>query len=97
MGVMEEVLEELRVISEKLDSLSNRGGKKQATMLNVEETAQFLKISTTKVYELMKQKEIPFIKAGRRKLVPKNRLLDWINQNAEDNQRSDVQDLYQVG
>lgn len=82
MGVMEKVLEELKEINQKLDSLSTQDEKRETIMLNVDETAQFLKISTTKVYELMKQKEIPFIKAGRRKLIPKNRLLDWIDDSA---------------
>ena len=85
MGVMEKVLKELEDINQKLDSINNSEQSSETKMLNVNETAQFLKISTTKVYELMRQKKIPFIKAGRRKLIPKNMLLDWISQNAEDN------------
>ncbi|AGB42056.1 DNA-binding protein, excisionase family [Halobacteroides halobius DSM 5150] len=97
MGVMEKVLAELKEMNQKLDQLSTPDDNREDTMLNVEETAEFLKISTTKVYELMKQKEIPFVKAGRRKLVPKGRLVGWINKNADSNKQSEVQDVYQTG
>ncbi|MCK8817174.1 helix-turn-helix domain-containing protein [Natroniella sulfidigena] len=94
MGVLEEVLEELKEINQKMEQLATLDQSKETKMLNVDEAAQFLKLSTTKVYELMRQREIPFVKAGRRKLIPKQMLLEWIDQNAQDNQQ--VERIYQI-
>lgn len=82
MGVMEEILAELKNLNEKIDDLAVGGGTNTETqMLSVEEAADFLKLSKTKVYEMIRQKEIPYTPMGRRKLISKVVLLDWIQEN----------------
>ena len=92
---MEQLLDELKEINQKLDNISSESHKIENVMMNVEETAEFLKISDSKVYELMKQNQIPFVKAGRRKLVPKNKLLKWIDNSIETGIEKQRDKIYQ--
>ncbi len=43
------------------------------------EVTKILNIGLNKVYELIYQKQIPFIRVGRKILVPKQALENWIN------------------
>jgi len=40
-------------------------------LLNVKETSEFLRISRTKLYELMASHEMPFVKLGKCLRIPK--------------------------
>ncbi|AEM72922.1 helix-turn-helix domain-containing protein [Caldicellulosiruptor acetigenus] len=47
------------------------------------EAAQVLGISLTTVFKLIKQKKIPVIRIGRKVLIPKAKLKDWIDKVAQ--------------
>ncbi|AEM74790.1 helix-turn-helix domain-containing protein [Caldicellulosiruptor acetigenus] len=47
------------------------------------ELAKVLNISLTTVFKLIKQKEIPVIRIGRKVLIPKAKLKDWIDKVAQ--------------
>ena len=49
------------------------------TMLNVTEVAKFLGISRTNAYELINTEGFPKIQLGKRIVIPKDKLLDWLN------------------
>lgn len=49
--------------------------------LNADDVASVLGISRAGAYTLIKSKDFPKIKIGGRYVVPKNKFLDWINQN----------------
>ncbi|SDC31632.1 MULTISPECIES: helix-turn-helix domain-containing protein [unclassified Candidatus Frackibacter] len=86
-GVMEEILEELREMNEKLDNLSV-GTTLETEMMSVKEAADFLKISKGKMYEMIRQNEVPYVSAGKRKLISKQALLEWIEEEAETEQQA---------
>lgn len=44
----------------------------------VHETAQILNIGMNKAYELIQQKQIPFVRVGRKILIPKQALQSWL-------------------
>ncbi|WP_409967338.1 helix-turn-helix domain-containing protein [Bengtsoniella intestinalis] len=47
-------------------------------LLTVKETASILRISTSKVYQLINEDAIPHIKLGNRCIIPRQALMDWI-------------------
>ncbi len=51
-------------------------------LLTVSEAAKLLRISRNLAYELVRQERIPFIRLGRRILVPRHGLEAWIAQEA---------------
>ncbi len=55
---------------------------KDPMLLTVSEAAKLLRISRGLAYELVRQERIPFIRLGRRILVPRQGLEVWIAQEA---------------
>lgn len=53
-------------------------------MLSVKELGAVLGISRTSAYELVHTKAIPSVKAGSRILVPKAKLIAWIESQVND-------------
>lgn len=51
-------------------------------MLSAKTVATALGISESKAYELFRSKDFPVIVLGRRKLVAKDKLIDWLNKKA---------------
>jgi excisionase family DNA binding protein len=52
------------------------------TILTVPETAEILRVSKNTAYELVRQRRIPAIRLGRRILVPRHELENWITNEA---------------
>lgn len=48
-------------------------------MLSVKELSEFLGISKSGAYELVKTKDFPVVKIGARVLIPKDKLIEWID------------------
>lgn len=48
---------------------------------SIPEAAEVLGISKSYAYMLIKEKKIPYIEIGNRKLVPKTMLEEWMNNN----------------
>lgn len=49
--------------------------------LNAEITAALLGISISSMYELMQEKDFPVLKIGARRVVPKDKLRDWVERS----------------
>jgi len=52
--------------------------------LTVKEVAQALGVNVNAAYELVKQKDFPSIKVGRRILIPEEAFNRWLNNKAEE-------------
>ncbi|MEE1282144.1 MAG: helix-turn-helix domain-containing protein [Acutalibacteraceae bacterium] len=50
-------------------------------MLSVKDLATVLGVSRTSAYELTKTKGFPSIKIGSRVVIPKEKLIEWIDKN----------------
>lgn len=62
--------------------------KEESLVLNVVEVARILQLSKNHVYGLLATNQIPHVRAGRRILVPRKRLLAWLGV-AEDQQSAE--------
>ena len=51
--------------------------------LNAHEAAAVLRISKSKVYELAQSESFPSIRIGKRVVIPRDKLIQWINAQAE--------------
>ena len=51
-------------------------------LLTIQETARLLRIGRNTCYELVRQQRIPAVRVGRRLLIPRARLLQWIDASA---------------
>ena len=51
--------------------------------LNVREAAEVLRISKSKVYELAQSESFPAIRIGKRVVIPRDKLIQWMNNQAE--------------
>ena len=54
-------------------------------MLTVPEVGEALGISRASAYELVHSKDFPSIRIGTRIIVPKDKLIAWINEQVEVN------------
>lgn len=52
-------------------------------LLKADEVARLLGLGRTKVYEMMSRGELPVTRIGTAVRVPRQRLLDWIDENTE--------------
>jgi len=52
-------------------------------VLNVQEVAEALGISRSYAYELMRNGTIPTVQLGRKRVVSKEKLNEWINEKSE--------------
>jgi excisionase family DNA binding protein len=52
-------------------------------LLKAEEVAKLLGMGRTKVYEMMGAGELPVVRIGSAVRVPRQRLLDWIEEHTE--------------
>lgn len=50
---------------------------------SVDEVSQLLGISRSYAYELVKRKVIPVLELGNRRVIPKKKFEDWINDKGE--------------
>ena len=51
--------------------------------LNAREAAEVLRISKSKVYELAQSESFPAIRIGKRVVISRDKLIQWMNAQAE--------------
>ena len=51
--------------------------------LNAHEVAAVLRISKSKVYELAQSESFPAVRIGKRVVIPRDKLIEWMNAQAE--------------
>lgn len=55
----------------------------EQVVYTVQEVAALLRISKSYAYQLVKEKKLPIIDMGKRKLIPKDALEKWLQDNIE--------------
>ena len=58
--------------------------------LNVTEVSEALGVSRPVVYQLMRRADFPSFTVGKRRLVPKDALVDWVNGQVQKENQSDI-------
>ena len=51
--------------------------------LNAREAAGVLRISKSKVYELARTESFPAVRIGKRVVIPRDKLIEWMKEQAE--------------
>ena len=51
--------------------------------LNAREAAGVLRISKSKVYDLARTESFPAVRIGKRVVIPRDKLIEWMNAQAE--------------
>ena len=51
--------------------------------LKAREAAELLRISKSKVYELARTESFPAIRIGTRVIIPRDKLIEWMNAQSE--------------
>ena len=51
--------------------------------LKAHEAAAVLRISKSKVYELARTESFPAVRIGKRVVIPRDKLIEWMNAQAE--------------
>ena len=51
--------------------------------LKAREAAELLRISKSKVYELARTESFPAVRIGKRVVIPRDKLIQWMNDQAE--------------
>ena len=87
MGVLEEfsdrIIKQLNSINARLDRLEKRAEyNTDISMLTVKEVAEEMSSSTAHIYRLMREFDLPYVRAGKsKKLIPRSKLIKWIEDN----------------
>ena len=51
--------------------------------LKAEEAAKVLRISKSKVYDLARKESFPAVRIGKRVVIPRDKLIEWMNAQVE--------------
>ena len=84
------IAQELAELAEKLDKIEQappaiaipaESTKLNKEFLSITEAAEILSISRSTIYQLSHRDVFPSLRIGHRILIPKNKLIDWINKH----------------
>jgi len=67
--------------------------KDYLTILTVREVAEYLRMSETKVYRLVKEHHLPAVRIGKVWRFRKDLLDDWLSQCTESNLKADSESV----
>ncbi len=62
-----------------LAAITSGGNTMESCMMTVSQTAEYLNIPLSKVYELVNSEDFPAAKIGKNWRIPKDRLEPWID------------------
>lgn len=65
------------------ENIVKRGEIMETLVYTVSEAAELLGISKSYAYDLVKQKKLPVLEIGKRRVIPKRMLEEWILANTE--------------
>jgi excisionase family DNA binding protein len=63
--------------------------KKNPTIMTVHEVAEYLRMSESKVYRLVKESAIPVMRIGKTWRFRRDRLDDWLDDCAESSRKNE--------
>lgn len=66
-------------------------------MFNVEEAAEYMKVSKATIYKRLNSGEIEFLEIGTRKIIPRKVIDEYIEQNLTQKEQPFKNDIKQIG
>lgn len=79
--------EQARETADQLERVQNMQDTDLRLTLTVEETATALGVNPSTVYDYARQRQIPHVRIGKRLIIPRTALMDWLNGAAEQTRR----------
>ncbi|MFW6409547.1 MAG: helix-turn-helix domain-containing protein [Halanaerobiales bacterium] len=79
MGPLEKITKQLEIISGKLDNINIPD--QPTRIFSVEEAADYLKVSKNKIYELIREKKLGYVKVGTRKIITQKNIEKFLADN----------------
>lgn len=74
---------EIKILPEKEKKAEEEPVMKNLELLNINEAAEYLRVSRHVVYKLIEERKIPFCRmtGGKRVILRKNDLYEWLGKN----------------
>ena len=99
-NILDSILEEIKEINKKQSSILERlevvekylgvsdftgeTGKALPNILTVKELAEFMNINLNRAYQLTHRADFPSLRLGRKIMISRNKLLEWIDKRSEE-------------
>lgn len=96
MGILEEILQKVEALGEKIESLESREPERKG-VYTAEEAAEYLKVSQRTIYNLINAGELERVKIGSRKVIPGKVLDEYIEENVSREDRPYQNNITKVG
>jgi len=87
-NILDEILAELKKVNENLEKL-NSGGYKDSNgddtpnIMGAKDISNYLRVNVNKAYDLFHREDFPSMKLGNRYIIPKNKFLEWLNNQTD--------------
>lgn len=63
------------------ENVGGQGGKQDTLLVTVEETARLFNIDRSTVYDMLRRGDLPSVKIGRRRLISRQALINFISRS----------------
>jgi len=83
-SIQRKVAGKLDVEPATLSSRINSEPQEESLLLNIREGARLLRVSRSRVYELVNSRQIPSVRLGKRMLIPRAQLARFIEEAANN-------------
>jgi len=83
-SIQRKIITKVDVTSVTLSSRINSEPREESLLLNIRDGARLLKVSRSRVYELVHSRQIPSVRLGKRILIPRAKLARFIEKVADD-------------
>jgi excisionase family DNA binding protein len=88
MGILEEIKEQLNNLEDKLDNMELEPKEQTKEVLNVEETAEYLGMAPSSVYNLINQGKLRYIQVHGRKLIKHEHIEEMLDRHTKKKMRN---------
>jgi excisionase family DNA binding protein len=90
-SIQRKIISKVDVEPATLSPKINPEQQEESLLLNVRDGARLLKVSRSRVYELVHSRQIPSVRLGKRILIPRAKLTRFIEEVANDSMNTERQ------
>ena len=90
-SIQRKIISKVDVEPATLSPKINPEQQEESLLLNVRDGARLLRVSRSRVYELVNSRQIPSVRLGKRILIPQAQLARFIEKAAKDSMNTDRQ------
>jgi excisionase family DNA binding protein len=89
ISVQRKIINKIGVELATLSPKINTEHQEESLLLNISDGARLLRVSRSRVYELVNSRQIPSVRLGKRMLIPRAQLARFIEETAKDSMKTD--------